>query len=57
MSDEEQHTLTYAGKVNPDAGTFLGPDTSGNYWVVLGAMHDPGDNKTGVLVQKFEPPT
>lgn len=47
-----QHTLTYAGRVDPAVGTSMGPSTDGRMWSVVGSMFDAETGKTTVT---FEP--
>jgi hypothetical protein len=54
VDDElEQHTLTYHGPANPKTGTLMGTGMDGRIWKVLGAVYNPVEDTTGVILEEF----
>lgn len=48
--------LHYPGRVDPPAGTLMGPDTHDRLWEVTGAVYDTSTNTTTVHADVVEPP-
>lgn len=47
--------LHYPGRVDPPAGTRMGPDLHGRAWSVTGAVYDSTTNTTTVYADVVDP--